>query len=63
MKMSNKAAPIEQYMALALQPVMVGAKKNRCLGAPPLKHAENDEVVRAAVERMFARGIYKRPVK
>lgn len=38
-------------------------EKNRCLDTPPLKHAENDEVVRGAVERMFERGIYKRPSK
>jgi len=38
-------------------------EKNRCLDRPPLKHAENDEVISAAVERMFELGIWKRPAR
>jgi predicted amidohydrolase len=48
----------EQYRLIYDQPLY---EKNRCLTEPPLKHAENDEVVRAAVERVFERGIWKRP--
>jgi predicted amidohydrolase len=48
----------EQYRLIYDEPMY---EKNRCLTEPPLKHAENDEVVRAAVERVFERGIYKRP--
>jgi len=50
----------EQYRPIYAEPQY---EKNRCLDTPPLKHAENDKVVRAAVERMFERGIYKRPAK
>jgi predicted amidohydrolase len=50
----------EQYRLIYDQPLY---EKNRCLTEPPLKHAENDEVVRAAVERLYDRGIYKRPAK
>jgi predicted amidohydrolase len=50
----------EQYRLIYDAPMY---EKNRCLDEPPLKHAENDEVVRAAVERVFERGIYKRPAK
>ena len=34
---------------------------NRCLQEPPLRHAENDKVVRAAIDRMHEAGIWKRP--
>jgi predicted amidohydrolase len=50
----------EQYRLIYDEPLY---EKNRCLTEPPLKHAENDEVVRAAVERLFERGIYKRSAK
>ncbi len=50
----------EQYRLIYDEPMY---EKNRCLTEPPLKHAENDEVVRAAVDRAFDRGIYKRPSK
>ncbi len=50
----------EQYRLIYDRPLY---EKNRCIDRPPLKHAENDEVVRAAVERMFELGIYKRPAK
>jgi predicted amidohydrolase len=48
----------EQYQPIYAQPLY---EKNRCLDEPPLKHAANDEVVRAAIERVFERGIWKRP--
>jgi predicted amidohydrolase len=50
----------EQYRLIYDQPLY---EKNRCLDQPPLKHAPNDEVVRGAVERVFDRGIWKRPKK
>lgn len=50
----------EQYRLIYDAPLY---EKNRAIDRPPLKHAENDEVVRAAVERMFERNIYKRPTK
>lgn len=50
----------EQYRIIYDEPIY---EKNRCLTEPPLKHAENDEVVRSAVERMFERGIWKRPAE
>ena len=50
----------EQYRALYEQPLY---EKNRCMERPPLKHAENDVVVREAVDRVFDRGIWKRPAK
>lgn len=50
----------EQYRLIYDQPLY---EKNRCLKEPPLKHAPNDAVVRAAVERVFERGIWKRPAK
>jgi len=50
----------EQYRLIYDRPLY---EKNRCIDAPPLKHAENDKVVRAAAERMFERGIYKRPAR
>jgi predicted amidohydrolase len=50
----------EQYRLIYAEPMY---EKNRCLTEPPLRHAENDEVVRAAVERVFERGIFKRPAK
>jgi len=48
----------EQFRLIYDQPLY---DKNRCLLEPPLKHAENDEVVDESVERMFQRGIWKRP--
>ena len=45
----------EQYRLIYDRPLY---EKNRCLTEPPLKHAENDEVVRAAIERVFERGIW-----
>jgi hypothetical protein len=48
----------EQYRIIYDQPLY---EKNRCLDTPPLRHAENDKVVRAATQRMFDRGIYRKP--
>jgi predicted amidohydrolase len=50
----------EQYRLIYDQPLY---EKNRCMTTPPLKHAENDKVVRAAVDRVFKRGIWKRPTR
>jgi predicted amidohydrolase len=50
----------EQYRLIYDQPLY---EKNRCLTEPPLKHADNDKVVRAAAERVFQRGIWARPFK
>ena len=50
----------EQYRLIYDQPLY---EKNRCLDEPPLKHAPNDEVVRAARDRVFERGIWKRPTR
>ena len=50
----------EQYRLIYERPLY---EKNLAIERPPLKHAENDEIVRAAVERMFELGIYKRPAK
>ncbi len=50
----------EQYRIIYDEPQY---EKNRCLTEKPLKHAENDAVVRAARERMFERGVWKRPAK
>lgn len=50
----------EQYRLIYEQPLY---EKNRCLKEPPLKHAANDEIVRAAIERMFERGTWKRPAR
>jgi predicted amidohydrolase len=36
---------------------------NRCLKEPPLRHAENDKVVRAAIDRMHELGIWAPPGK
>ncbi len=47
----------EQYRQIYAEPQY---EKNRCLEQPPLRHAENDEVLRAARERMFIRGVWKR---
>ena len=44
----------EQYRVIYERPLY---ERNRCLLQPPLKHAENDRVVHAAIERMFERGI------
>lgn len=48
----------EQYRLIYDQPLY---EKNRCLKEPPLKHAENDEVVRAAIRRMHDSGIWAMP--
>jgi len=48
----------EQYRLIYADPQY---EKNRCLDAPPLRHADNDAVLRAARERLFARGTWKRP--
>jgi predicted amidohydrolase len=50
----------EQYRLIYDQPLY---ERNRCLDEPPLKHAANDKVVRAAIERVFERGIWKRPAR
>jgi predicted amidohydrolase len=50
----------EQYRLIYDQPLY---EKNRCLTEPPLKHADNDKVVRGAVERVFQRGIWTRPFR
>jgi len=50
----------EQYRLIYDQPLY---EKNRCLTEPPLKHADNDQVVRAAAERVFQRGIWTRPFR
>jgi len=50
----------EQYRLIYDQPLY---EKNRCLTEPPLKHADNDKVVREAVERVFEQGIWKRPAR
>ncbi|MGI9315864.1 MAG: nitrilase-related carbon-nitrogen hydrolase [bacterium] len=49
----------EQYKLIYEQPMF---EKNRCIDQPPLKHGPNDEVVRDAIERVFTRGIWARPV-
>jgi len=48
----------EQYRAIYEKPMY---EMNRCMMQPPLKHAENDEVVAKAKEEMFKRGIWKKP--
>jgi len=48
----------EQYRIIYDQPLY---EKNRCLTTPPLRHAENDRVVRQAVQRMIDLGIYRKP--
>jgi len=48
----------EQYRLIYDQPIY---EKNRCLTRPPLRHAENDRVVRAATKRLQERNIWKRP--
>lgn len=48
----------EQYRLIYNEPIY---EKNRCLERPPLQHAENDEVVRAARDRLIERGVWKRP--
>ena len=50
----------EQYRLIYEQPLY---EKNRCLDQPPLKHAPNDDVVRAAVDRVFEKGIWIRPAR
>jgi predicted amidohydrolase len=48
----------EQYRVIYEQPLY---EKNRCLEHPPLKHADNDKIVHAAIDRMVDRGIWRRP--
>ena len=48
----------EQFRLIYDEPIY---EQNRCIKNPPLKHAENDEVVKASIERMYERGIWKRP--
>jgi len=48
----------EQFRLIYDQPLY---EQNRCLTQAPLRHAENDEVVTQATERMFDLGIWKRP--
>ena len=48
----------EQFRPIYDRPMY---EKNRCLVDPPLKHADNDKIVHAARERMYERGIWKRP--
>jgi len=48
----------EQYRLIYDRPIY---EKNRCLEQPPLKHADNDRIVHAAVDRMVERDIYRRP--
>ncbi|HJP38465.1 MAG TPA: nitrilase-related carbon-nitrogen hydrolase [Gammaproteobacteria bacterium] len=48
----------EQFRLIYDEPLY---EQNRCLTQAPLKHAENDSVVTQATERMFDRGIWKRP--
>jgi len=50
----------EQYRLIYDEPMY---EKNLCLDQPPLKHAPNDEIVRSAVERVFEKGIWKRPAR
>jgi predicted amidohydrolase len=48
----------EQYRLIYEEPIY---EKNRCMDRPPLKHDENDVVVRASVEKMQERNIWKKP--
>ncbi len=48
----------EQYRLIYEQPL---CEANRCLLAPPQKHAESDKLMDEAIQRMFDRGIWKRP--
>jgi hypothetical protein len=48
----------EQYRLIYDAPIY---EKNRCLTRPPLKHAENDDVVQATTRGLVERGIYKLP--
>ncbi len=48
----------EQYQCIYERPMY---EINRCMTQPPLKHAENDEVVSKAREEMYKRGIWKKP--
>lgn len=50
----------EQFRLIYDQPLY---EKNRCIDQPPLKHAENDKIVEEAVDRVFERGIWKRPAR
>lgn len=48
----------EQYRLIYEKPLY---EKNRCLTRPPLRHTPNDEVVRAATQRLHERDIWKLP--
>jgi predicted amidohydrolase len=48
----------EQYRLIYDEPLY---EKNLCLARPPLRHAANDEIVRAATQRLYERDIWKRP--
>ncbi len=48
----------EQYRLIYQQAVY---PKNLCLHTPPRRHAENDEIIRAQIETMIERDIWKRP--
>ncbi len=48
----------EQYRVIYQQAVY---PKNLCLHTPPRRHAENDEIIRAQIETMIDRGVWKRP--
>lgn len=48
----------EQFKIIYDQPLY---EMNRCMDQPPLKHAENDKVVRKAIDHMHERGIWKKP--
>jgi predicted amidohydrolase len=48
----------EQYKVIYEEPMYEG---NLCLSCPPKRHAENDEVVRQQIDRMYERDIWVRP--
>lgn len=48
----------EQFRLIYDQP---SYESNNCLSKAPLKHAENDKLFRAAVDRMHSRGIWEKP--
>ncbi len=50
----------EQYRLIYDQSMY---EKNRCIDQPPLKHEPNDDVVREAVDRVFEKGIWRRPAR
>jgi hypothetical protein len=48
----------EQFRLIYDQPIYA---KNRCLDHPPLRHAQNDRVIREVIEALHDRDIWKRP--